>query len=205
MKKIFVIFSCVAIFTACSSDSEKTASTDSASTEAAVSEAPADSSSTDTASTSTTVTTTTTATPAAGTPAATTPAAAAPAGAIVINISTVSEEMRFDLKMFKVKAGQKVILNISNNDSQQHNLIIGKIGSLNKLGAAADALAMDPKAAELEYVPRSSDIFQASSLLNADENYTMTFTAPAQAGDYPFICAFPGHWRMMQGVMRVEK
>jgi azurin len=25
----------------------------------------------------------------------------------------------------------------------------------------------------------------------------------AQAGDYPFVCTFPGHWRIMNGVLTV--
>jgi azurin len=30
----------------------------------------------------------------------------------------------------------------------------------------------------------------------------VTFTAPA-AGDYPYICTFPGHYMTMRGVMHV--
>jgi uncharacterized protein len=29
--------------------------------------------------------------------------------------------------------------------------------------------------------------------------------APKQAGDYPYICTFPGHWRVMQGMMKVAQ
>jgi azurin len=28
---------------------------------------------------------------------------------------------------------------------------------------------------------------------------------PDQAGDYPFVCTFPGHWRLMTGIMKVVK
>ena len=30
------------------------------------------------------------------------------------------------------------------------------------------------------------------------------FRAPAEAGAYPYICTFPGHWQAMQGVLVVE-
>ena len=32
----------------------------------------------------------------------------------------------------------------------------------------------------------------------------ITFTAPAAPGSYPYICTFPGHWRIMRGVLVVE-
>ena len=34
---------------------------------------------------------------------------------------------------------------------------------------------------------------------------TIEFTAPAEPGDYPYICTFPGHWRLMNGVLHVTK
>mgnify|MGYP000882986248 CR=1 FL=1 len=35
-------------------------------------------------------------------------------------------------------------------------------------------------------------------------NATVTFTAPETAGDYPFVCTFPGHAMVMNGVMTVS-
>ena len=31
------------------------------------------------------------------------------------------------------------------------------------------------------------------------------FTAPAQPGNYPFVCTFPSHWRTMNGTMEVTE
>ena len=42
------------------------------------------------------------------------------------------------------------------------------------------------------------------SILNPDETYSLKFTAPSKPGEYPYICTFPGHWRIMQGVMIVK-
>jgi uncharacterized protein len=41
--------------------------------------------------------------------------------------------------------------------------------------------------------------------VNAESSYTLTFIAPAQVGDYPYVCTFPGHWSIMNGVMKVVK
>jgi len=55
------------------------------------------------------------------------------------------------------------------------------------------------------YVPALPEVLQATPLINPGGSFTLTFTAPATPGDYPFICTFPGHWRIMQGVMKIFK
>jgi len=32
----------------------------------------------------------------------------------------------------------------------------------------------------------------------------LNFTAPSAPGRYPYLCTFPGHWRIMRGVLIVE-
>ena len=113
--------------------------------------------------------------------------------------------MQFDKKQITIKAGQKVTLNLDNPDGMQHNLVIIKPGTLQKVGAAADALARDPNGAEKNYVPQVAEVLWATKLLNPGESYTLEFTAPTQPGDYTFVCTFPGHWRGMNGILRVEK
>jgi hypothetical protein len=44
----------------------------------------------------------------------------------------------------------------------------------------------------------------ASPLLNARESTVIAFDAPAEPGDYLFVCWFPSHWFTMRGVLRVE-
>ena len=125
--------------------------------------------------------------------------------ATVLTIRVVEEQMKYDKKLFTVKAGLPVVLTLENPDIMQHNLVICKTGTLEKVGKAADVLARDMKGAEKNYVPQMPEVLTATKLVNPGEAYTLEFTAPAKPGDYPFICTFPGHWRIMQGVMRVEK
>jgi azurin len=111
--------------------------------------------------------------------------------------------MKFDKTLISVKAGQKVIINFENPDFMQHNLLILMPGTLQKVGEAADVLARDPKGAQTDYVPQMKEVLHSSKLLNPDESFTLQFTAPGKPGDYPFVCTFPGHWRIMNGIMRV--
>jgi len=85
----------------------------------------------------------------------------------------------------------------------QHNLVIIKPGTTDKVGAAADKLAMDPNGAELDYVPKMGEVLFATALVDPEQTVTLRFTAPTEPGMYPFVCTFPGHWRIMQGVMKV--
>jgi azurin len=62
----------------------------------------------------------------------------------------------------------------------------------------------DPKASEKFYVPEIPEVLFATKMIGPQELYTLSFTAPTTPGQYPFLCTFPGHWRMMNGIMVVE-
>ncbi|RRQ48138.1 dehydrogenase [Maribacter algicola] len=121
-----------------------------------------------------------------------------------IVIKTITNEMKYDVTKFEVNAGEQVELILENPDFMQHNLIITKPGKKEVVGAAADKMAADPDAAELFYIPQTDDVLFATPLLNPNDTYSLKFTAPTTPGEYPFICTFPGHWRIMQGVMVVK-
>ncbi len=123
----------------------------------------------------------------------------------VITMKTIQNEMKYDLSEFVVKAGETVTLVFENNDFMQHNLLILAEGSLEKVGKAADKLAQDPNAEESSYIPKIPEVLQATKLVNPNEKVTLTFTAPKEPGEYPYVCTFPGHWRIMQGIMKVVK
>lgn len=127
----------------------------------------------------------------------------AAAEATVIEISTVKNEMKYDITEFVVQAGKPVELVLDNVDFMQHNLVIVQPGQKEKVGEAADKLAMDPQGAELNYVPKMGEVLFATALVDPEQKVFLKFTAPAEPGLYPFICTFPGHWRLMQGVMKV--
>lgn len=121
-----------------------------------------------------------------------------------ILIEVVPNLMKYDTDSFTVIAGEKIILELDNKDVMQHNLLIAKPGTFEKVGAAADAMLRDPKAAEKHYVPEIPEVLMATELVDPGEMFTLEFTAPKEPGYYPFVCTFPGHWRMMNGIMKVE-
>lgn len=138
-------------------------------------------------------------------PAATPAAPAAPAPA-VIEI-TANDAMKFNLTRFEVAAGQEVKITFTNMGTMPkvamgHNLIVLKKDI--DVKAYADAAVM---AVATDYVPaaKADQVIAHTKLLGPKQTDEITFKAPAEAGEYPFICSFPAHYLSgMKGVMVVK-
>jgi len=123
----------------------------------------------------------------------------------IVKITPVVNAMKFKQTAFTVKAGTTVEIEFSNIDFMQHNLLILQKGSMDKVGAAADQMAQDPKGAEKQYVPKMPEVLFSTPLVNPEDTFKLRFKVPSVTGEYPYICSFPGHWRIMNGVMKVVK
>jgi uncharacterized protein len=121
----------------------------------------------------------------------------------VIKISVLKDVMKFDKTVITAKAGTTIQIVLENPDFMQHNLVLIKPKTMDKVGAAADQLAQDPNGAKMNYVPKMPEVLKATPLINPGGRFTLTVTLPAIAGDYPYVCTFPGHWRIMNGVLKV--
>lgn len=143
--------------------------------------------------------------PAPAAAAAPAPAPAAEVAEITIKPDTANP-LAYDLKEFVVKAGQKVKLTFNNTHPavpQPHNVVIGTAGSKDKLMGLAMQMATAPDGMAKGFIPDAPEILFHTKLLQPNQSETIEFTAPA-AGDYPYLCTFPGHGAIMNGVMKVE-
>jgi putative membrane-bound dehydrogenase-like protein len=122
-----------------------------------------------------------------------------------VKIKTIKDAMKYDLAEFTVKPGETIELILENPDGMQHNLVIVKPGAQEKVGLAGDKMMNDPKGQEKNYVPALPEVLFATPLVNGGQSFKMIIKVPLQEGDYPYICTFPAHWRLMKGVMRVRK
>jgi lysophospholipase L1-like esterase/uncharacterized cupredoxin-like copper-binding protein len=120
-----------------------------------------------------------------------------------IVIRAVVEEMRYDTPSFTVQPGQPVKIWFQNDDYAPHNLVIGEPGSMEEIGAAADALGAE--GFELAFIPERDDIVVASELINYEGYEVMEFVAPTTPGSYVVLCTFPGHRQSMNAVMWVVR
>jgi azurin len=134
--------------------------------------------------------------------------AAAPAAPAVANIElTANDSMKFSQTHFEVTAGQEVKVTLTNMGTMPkvamgHNFILLKKGT--DLKAFTDAAIM---AAATDYVPAAlaDQIIAHTKLLGPKQSDEITFKAPTEPGEYPFICSFPAHFLSgMKGVIVVK-
>ncbi len=125
-------------------------------------------------------------------------------GIQVVEISCIPERMLFTLKRFEVKAGQPVKLTLTNPDVTQHNLAIVQPGAVMEIGMAGNLMAAQKDGVKRNFIPDSPKILHHTKLLNQDTSETLRFIAPTKPGNYPYLCTYPGHWVIMQGVMVVK-
>ncbi|NND35462.1 MAG: dehydrogenase [Saprospiraceae bacterium] len=121
----------------------------------------------------------------------------------VIEMATVPDQMKYDLEEFSVQAGERVKIVFSNNDGMQHNLLIGSPGSLEMIGKTADQMAQSSVGVEKEYIPELTVVLAAAGLVDPGEMRDIIWDVPNEVGEYIFVCTFPGHWRTMNGVIKV--
>jgi azurin len=121
-------------------------------------------------------------------------------------IRTVREQMRYDTPRIVVTAGKPFELRIENTDFMPHNLVVVKPGAREKIGAITEK--MKPETLDAQgraFVPDRPEILAATALLEAGQKATLKLTAPAEEGDYEYVCTFPGHWQVMWGRLVVTR
>jgi putative heme-binding domain-containing protein len=119
----------------------------------------------------------------------------------VVRINTVEEEMRYDTPFFAVEAGRPVQVVLHNEDLMPHNFVITVPGALQEVAIAGALLTQNPGGTP--YVPQSDKVLHFTDMVQPHQQARLTFTAPTEPGEYPYVCTFPRHWMRMYGVMIV--
>ena len=127
-----------------------------------------------------------------------------------VSISCQPERMLFTVDRFTVEPGQPVKLVFTNPDATDHNLVIVRPASLAEVGMAANEMARDPRNANSDFLPPDKRhlVVHASPMIGptrAARVHVLRFKAPHEPGIYPYVCTFPGHWVVMNGLMVVAQ
>lgn len=123
-----------------------------------------------------------------------------PAQPTVIEL-TANDQLKFDKIELHVKANEKVTLTLKNvgtmpKDAMGHNFVLLKDGT--DLAAFSTSAISAP-----DHIPANNPAIVAhTKLLGPGESDTIEFTVPA--GQYTYICSFPGHYMTMTGVLTAE-
>ena len=118
-----------------------------------------------------------------------------------IEISTLGDQMSYDVTSFTVTAGTTVSISFTNVATipvMIHNVVIlNDRNAIDEVGQRAISA--------INHLPDHPAILSASPLAKPGERVTWVWQVPKTPGDYPFICTFPGHYAIMQGTMKVVK
>ncbi|WP_160149353.1 DUF6797 domain-containing protein [Roseiconus lacunae] len=120
-----------------------------------------------------------------------------------ITIETATN-LSYQTRSFRVRPGEAIALTLMNPDVVPHNWALVKPDALETVGRLADKLISDPEAALRHYVPDSPDVLAYTDVVLPQDRMKIYFRVPQKRGHYPYLCTFPGHWKVMNGVMIVE-
>jgi azurin len=130
------------------------------------------------------------------------PSAAAPDARVDASISVAAEPgLKFSATRLEARAGSRVRLVLENPADMPHNLVVVAPGRADAVHEASMRMGLDGPA--LQFVPRTRDVLFHTRLVDPGKSDTLVFTAPRAAGEYPYLCTFPGHGIVMRGVLRV--
>ncbi len=125
------------------------------------------------------------------------------AGARQISIET-GKNLTYVTPILRARSGEPLSMTLENPDVVPHNWVLIKPGKLPVVGEMANQLIADPEAFARHYIPESEAIICYTDIVQPASEQTIHFHAPQQPGRYPFLCTFPGHWMVMNGVLKVE-
>jgi azurin len=139
----------------------------------------------------------------AGSPAAATAPAAGPRSVEL----TAGDNMKFNLASIEAKPGEEIKVTLTNigtlpKEAMGHNWVLLKKGSD---AGAFSAAAMTAK--DTDYIPAAlkDQIIAHTQTLGPRKSDEVTFKAPTEPGEYPFLCTFPAHYPAgMKGVLVVK-
>ena len=115
------------------------------------------------------------------------------------------QNLTYDTREFRVQAGEAIKLVFKNPDVVPHNWVLIQPDKLQVIGAEANKIISDPEALIRHYVPQSPEVICFTDIVDGKQETEIQFRVPDQPGRYPYLCTFPGHWMVMNGVMIVQR
>ena len=114
--------------------------------------------------------------------------------------------MRFEQTTLRAFENQPITLVFNNLHTELHNVVLLKQDvDVAPFGQALNAYLSDPNAIDTDYIPPAEmdKVIAATGVLEQDGTQTITIDG-LPPGEYTYLCTVPGHWAVMQGVLRIE-
>lgn len=118
-----------------------------------------------------------------------------------LELACDGDKFAFDKTTLTAPVGQQVRLTFKNVSTNMHHnwvLVAGGQEIADQVNQASTAAGPSQN-----YLPADQSLILAHTKLTMPgESDTVTFTTPAQAGEYSYLCTFPGHYLAgMKGIL----
>ncbi len=118
-----------------------------------------------------------------------------------------NDAMRYDVTFFAVKPGEQITVIFSNagrmpKAAMGHNWVLLKPETNLQEFALEGTLYGEPDFIDPD---TREEVLAVTGMLGPGEVSKVTFFAPTEPGEYPYVCTFPGHLAAgMKGIMSVQ-
>ncbi len=129
----------------------------------------------------------------------------------VVEIEIAGDDrMQFDRDRLTVPAGAMVRLTLQHTgqlpaQSMGHNVVILKDSGADPFDFGAD-VSEQGGTLDNDYVPTEmrDRVLAFTPIIGGSQTTHVEFKAPDTPGEHPFLCSFPGHAGMMNGIFEVQ-
>jgi azurin len=118
-----------------------------------------------------------------------------------------TEDMKFSLASIAAKRGEQLRVRLVVKGSMPKVAMAHNFVLLNRTAKVVDFVTAAMNARATDFVPpdKKGEVIAHTGLAGAGETVEVTFKVPNTAGDYPYICSFPGHFQAgMKGTLSVK-
>jgi azurin len=118
-----------------------------------------------------------------------------------------TDQMKFDKATIPAKRNEQLRLRLISKGTMPkiamaHNWVLLKLGTSQVKFITAGA-----QSRQTDFIPpdMQSQVIAKTALAGAGETVEVTFKVPGVAGEYPYVCTFPGHFQAgMRGTLQVK-
>lgn len=120
---------------------------------------------------------------------------------------TGTDNMKFDVTSIEAAPGEEITIIYTTKSNMPKQAMAHNVVVMDKDADVQGFITASASAKDSEYIaPGFEDqIIAAAALAGGGETVEVTFTAPETAGDYEYVCSFPGHYYGgMKGILTVS-
>jgi azurin len=140
-------------------------------------------------------------------PAPTTPATKAAAGGVRTVEIVGTDQMKYDVATIPAKRSEQLRIRLTSKGTMPKIAMAHNFVLLTLAANVVKFITAGAQSRETDFIPNEmkDQVIAKTALAGAGETVEVTFKVPAAAGEYPFVCTFPGHFQAgMRGTLAVK-